>query len=82
MTLQSAGNKETGGEIKDCDKVRSVGDSRRKSNIQIFWLEDFASQGRADAREVAESFIADLITIEIMTWDADWVVKLGMNRGC
>ena len=67
---------------KDCDKVRFVGDSRRKNNIQIFWLEDFASQGQADAREVAESFTTDLITIEIMMWDVDWVVKLGMNREC
>lgn len=67
---------------KDCDKVRFVGDSRKKNNIQIFWLEDFASQGQGDAQDVAENFITDLITIEIMMWDADWVVKLGMNRGC
>jgi hypothetical protein len=59
-----------------------VGDSRKKNNIQIFWLEDFASQGQANAQEVAESFITDLIMIEIMMWDADWVVKLGMNIGC
>lgn len=62
--------------------MRFVGDSRRKNNIRIFWLEDFASQGQAEAREVADSLITDLITIEIMMWDADWVVKLGMNRGC
>lgn len=63
--------------------MRFVGDSRRKNNIQIFWLEDFASQGQVDApREVEESFITYLITIEIMMWDADWVVKLGINRGC
>jgi len=51
---------------KDCDKVRFVGDSRKKNNIQIFWLEDFASQGQGDAQDVAENFITDLITIEIM----------------
>ena len=62
--------------------MRFVGDSRRQNNIQIFWLEDFASQGQTEAREVAESFITDLITIEIMMWNADWVVKLGMNRWC
>jgi len=67
---------------KGRDKVRFVGDSRRKNNIHIFWLEDFASQGQAEAREVVESFITDLIGLEIMVWDADWVVKLGMNKGC
>jgi hypothetical protein len=63
---------------KDFVKVRFVGDSKKK----IFWLEDFASQGQVDAQEVAENFITDLITIEIMMWDVDWVVKFGMNRGC
>ena len=61
--------------------MRFVGDSRRKNNIQIFWLEDFASQGQAEVQEVAESFITYIITVEIMMWDADWLVKLGMNRG-
>jgi hypothetical protein len=61
---------------KDCDKVRFVGDFRRKNNIRILCLGYCASQGQADTREVAEDIITDLIAIEIMVWDDDCVVNL------
>jgi hypothetical protein len=61
--------------------VRFVGDSGRKNNIQIFSLGDCANQGQADAREVAEGIITDLITIKIIMRDADCVINLLMPTG-